>query len=165
MPLLLPARDMAVSADGKLLAAACGSGSVWVWHIASGHAVARLPQGNALGPLAFSPDGAVLAALVDGVGATVVLWDIHARRQRGQVGVRLPVFFAFSADGNTLITCEGHDTLLVHDFTGLQQTALCLPVGDQVLAMALSPCGRILGLGMDSGEVRLWPAELLRLQE
>jgi WD40 repeat protein len=73
--------------DGTRLATAGRDGAIWLWDLARGEEVARLPgHKNFSWSLAFSPDGATLAS---GSGDyTVGLWDTvppktryHARRE------------------------------------------------------------------------------------
>jgi len=69
--------------DGTRLATAGRDGAVWLWDLARGEAVARLPGHRSyVWSLAFSPDGATLAS---GSGdATVRLWDTAPLRTRYQ---------------------------------------------------------------------------------
>ena len=73
--------------DGTRLATAGRDGGVWLWDLARGEVVARLPgHSNYIWSLTFSPDGATRAS---GSGdGTVRLWDAaplgpryHARRE------------------------------------------------------------------------------------
>jgi len=67
---------LALSPDGKLVAAQCHDGTVKVWDVAGGRIVASLP-GTTTQP-AFSPDGKTLAfGCADG---SVQLWDVAADR-------------------------------------------------------------------------------------
>jgi eukaryotic-like serine/threonine-protein kinase len=69
--------------DGTRLATAGRDGAVWLWDLARGEAVARLPGHKAyVWSLAFSPDGATLAS---GSGdSTVRLWDTAPLKTRYQ---------------------------------------------------------------------------------
>jgi WD40 repeat protein len=69
--------------DGTRLATAGREGAVWLWDLARGEAVARLPgHKNYVWSLAFSPDGATLAS---GSGdSTVRLWDTAPLKTRYQ---------------------------------------------------------------------------------
>jgi WD40 repeat protein len=69
--------------DGTRLAAGGRDGAVWLWDLARGEAVVRLPGHKSyVWSLAFSPDGATLAS---GSGDnTVRLWDTAPLKTRYQ---------------------------------------------------------------------------------
>jgi hypothetical protein len=69
--------------DGTRLATAARDGAVWLWDLARGEAVARLPRHKSfVWSLAFSPDGTTLAS---GSGdATVRMWDTAPLKARYQ---------------------------------------------------------------------------------
>lgn len=70
------AADLAFSPDGRLLAAS-GAG-VTLWDVAARRPARVLPSGGErVGPIAFSPNGRMLAG---GVDASVFLWDVSAGR-------------------------------------------------------------------------------------
>jgi hypothetical protein len=167
LPFPLMASDLAVSPGGQLLAAACGARGLILWDFHSGQPLQCIQVGPVCAPLVFSPDGTVVAVAVRGMGGWVALWDVHAQRLRAQIGMRSsPHHLAFTADSTTLVTDEGDDRLRLWDTcTGLERRALHLPASARLRSLALSPCGRLLALGMTSGGVRLWPAELLWAEE
>jgi WD40 repeat protein len=70
-----PARSLAFSPDGRLLATASGDGSAGLWSTETGRSIRRLDAGaEVLNALAFSPDGRILAAV--GNDDDVRLWDM-----------------------------------------------------------------------------------------
>jgi WD40 repeat protein len=160
----LEPHDLALSPDGGLLAAACGGQGLLTWDARDGEPRELVQLGRLPGPLAFSPDGSVLAVLVAGASPWVALWDVPGRRLRSQVAMRDGVAgFAFTPDGRYLVAFAQGDALVVHDVaSSLERRVLHLAPGARVRSLALSPCGRLLALGMETGEVRLWPADVLR---
>jgi WD40 repeat protein len=69
-------RAVALSADGKLLAAGSFDDTAWLWDIASGRAIQRFKgHESAVMALAFSRDGKWL--FTGSQDAAVCLWDVH----------------------------------------------------------------------------------------
>jgi WD40 repeat protein len=109
-------KGVAFSPDGRLLAGACGDGTVWQWNPAAGQsALLTVPSVASVGAVAFSPDGTLLAsAYSDG---TIRLWNSATGRlarsplqmdvggQENENGV------AFSPDENLLASAYGSGTL------------------------------------------------------
>ncbi len=111
-----------------------------------------------LSSFAFSPDGKVLAAVVDGTAITLRNWPAgrelrRLRMQDGDVGTYNVL--AFSPDGKLLASSEGGTVCLwnaatgepVRRFEGLQN-----PVWD----LAFSPDGSLLAAGGGDGAVVVW---------
>jgi WD40 repeat protein len=119
-----------------------------------------------IGALAFSPDGATLAAGArDGI---VGLWDVATRRETKTLPVGDPVrAVTFSPDGRTL--AAGAGTYLGTDKVARAVTLWDVASGtrlprelrcDGVFALAYSPDGRTLAVGAGDGLVRLWKPHL-----
>lgn len=113
---------------------------------------------NAGGPLAFSPDGAWLAA---SVGGKVVLWDVKSAERKTvldpgsgkQTGT-----VAFSPDG-TRVAAGGSACLVVWDVATGKVVADVPGLFESVNAVCFSADGKtVLGAGR-AGSVRLWSAE------
>jgi WD40 repeat protein len=86
-------RSLAVSPDGRQVAAVAFDGTLKVWDVAAaadGRLLTPAPDAAAYAALAVSPDGRTLAALADaainhsgdGRPAEVVLWDLQTGRER-----------------------------------------------------------------------------------
>jgi WD40 repeat protein len=102
---------VAVSADGKTLAAGTAEGTVLVWNLASGKLLGMVKEGSGtVVALRFAPRGSYLAA-IDGRG--VRLWDVKDNGkdfvETARFGSPLPPLDAsFSADGKALAIGFGH---------------------------------------------------------
>lgn len=111
--------------------------------------------------LAFSPDGALLAAAGT---REVVLWDLRTPRlwkrlATGKLGGSAHAL-AFTADGKTLVVAGGRpgrsgSVRLFDVHTGQQRAALTQP-RDIVYAIALSPDGQRIAAGSADGRLYVW---------
>lgn len=106
--------NVTFSPDGKILAAATGSGTIILWDIAKRRPTGQLLRGHiTFAKLAFSPDSKTLAsASYDG---TIRLWDVSTAQSigqplRGHSGSVDSV--AFSPDGKILAS-GGDDSLIM----------------------------------------------------
>ena len=160
--------SLAFSLDGKLLASRscrvldmtygrCLRSEIKLWDVVAGQEVRTLSGG--LGPVAFSPDGRLLAS---GSGETITLWDVATgkevhtlREHKGGVNS-----VAFSPDGRFLASGSGADwqgEVRLWDLA--TWTSVAIEQFATVRSVAFSPDGRFLasgsGLGW-KGEVKLW---------
>lgn len=155
--------DLAVSPNGQLLAAALED-EVLFWDVFTGAGKARTPLRGCQGPLAFSPDGNFLACGVSGPARGLVLYDLINRRTWASLDTESVMHdFAFSPDGTLVVTTDD-DGVRVWD-VGTEVECRCLSSGDgreSFHSLAFTPDGRLLVLGTSDGNVRVWPAEILR---
>lgn len=161
-----PQGAVAVSPDGRTIAAAGPHHRIELWDAASLRRVAILEGEVHALSLAFSPDGKVIAA--GETEGAVYLWDrASGRRTRqlvGHVGACLAV--AFSPDGKTLASggMDGMVRLWNPNMVRLwnpnvyQEEATLSAHGDWVWTLAFSPDGNLLATGSPDGTVRLWRA-------
>ena len=107
--------DVALTADGKLLARAGTDKTVDLWDVASGKKLHTLKGHTApLLRVAFSPDGKTLASITgswlpDDVLGEVKLWDVATGKERVSLKghpTRM-LSLAFSPDGKTLASAAG----------------------------------------------------------
>ena len=155
---------VAFSSRSSLLASAGADGTVRLWNLATGHAVATLHASARHGVygVAFSPTSNLLAS-ADGDG-TVRLWNpatgrllktLHASaKTTAHYGVRA---VAFSHDG-TLLASAGADgtARLWNPVTGRLLKTLHASARYGVYAVAFSPGGELLASVGGDGTVRLW---------
>jgi WD40 repeat protein len=108
--------SLAVSPDGRLLAAGTFSGVVDVWEIASGRQLESLKGQTALvNSLDFSPDGTLLAvASRDG---STRLWDVATQQFLATVATRVPGAeqVRFFPDGRRLAIGYGDGVVEIRD--------------------------------------------------
>jgi WD40 repeat protein len=151
-----PLHAVALSPDGRLVAAAGLIRRVKLWDLATGKLVRELPHPAPPGKVAFAPNGKTLAtACLDGA---VRLWDPHTGAEQvrcaGHRGVVHQV--AFACGGRFLVSCGGDDTLRVWDpATGKPLGRADLgPAG--ALALATPAGDRRLVAAHADGSLRVW---------
>jgi WD40 repeat protein len=149
----VPGRSsVALSADGKLLAAPGKDGTVRLWDAQTGAERASWP--GAFSRVALTADGTVLAAA--GKDRTVRLWDVATRRELGRMeGGHVLVF---SPDGRLLATTNGREVLLWEVATRQKHATLKGHDGS-VLGIAFTADGRTLA-SASSGPMEALPGEL-----
>jgi WD40 repeat protein len=79
---------IALSPDGRTLAAGTFSGTIYLWDVASGQARQLKGQGRLVGGVDFSPDGRMLAS--SSRDGTTRLWDVATGQWLATVGSRTP---------------------------------------------------------------------------
>jgi WD40 repeat protein len=148
--------SVAYRPDGRLLAVGELAGTLLLWDLEGRRAVDPPPGplAQAVGDLAFSPDGRRLAA---GGYPQVVLWDLKQRRRLGAplrttaglggTGEEGPATLAFSADGRYLATGGADAVVWEPDRAQRLQTSLPVPsqwraAGAADTKVVFSPDGR-----------------------
>jgi WD40 repeat protein len=145
---------LALSRDGRLLAAGNSDGAITLWDAATGKEVRTLAaHGKRVRSVAFSPDGKALAS---GAWDKVAkLWDVATGKERfilmGHPGQVMAV--AFSPDGQLLATASRGGSVKLWD-VGTGQGIVDLKTGG--LSLAFSPDGISLATGAGDGPIRIW---------
>jgi WD40 repeat protein len=164
-----PVRTIAISGDGKRLAAAGNFNSVLVWDIAAGKLIRRLLLGvkPAQGEqVALSPDGTLLAARDN--RKSLRLWNTETGEEREPLLPEgsYPMSFAFSGDGRVLACGDGHGRIRLWDPRTSKNIRTFSPPNKRsprgriegVAVLAISSDGKVVAEAGEEGSVRLWDA-------
>jgi WD40 repeat protein len=157
---------LALSADGRLLAAGSQDGTVQLWDLRTRQVLGQPLASDTRGTtkLAFSPDGRLLAA--GSQDGTVQLWDLRTRQVLGQPlasdagGV---ASLAFSPDGGTI--AAGTDVGYVRMWDVGKRRPLSVPLSEQTLAvtgLAFTPDGQFLASASNDGTIVVWDVQRRR---
>jgi WD40 repeat protein len=164
---------LALSPDGRRLAAGNGDGTIQLWQVKSGRLRFRL-QGPAsrVTCVMFAPDGMLLAS--GGSDGVLTLWDTASGRIRTSIrndsipslgGEFSPSVsnIAFSPLGKVLacVRYDDRDVILWDVATG-RLRAILRGAGHFIKSVAFSPDGDLIASGETDGTVILWNASTLQ---
>jgi len=149
--------DVALSADGKILATASFDKTVKLWNVETGAELTTL-EGHAskVYSVAFSVDGRML--VTGGEDRTVKLWQVPTDRA-GLVaeGAARVGDFAISADGKLLVAAYADKTAKVFDRSSGKEVKR-IALGDSAArALAVDAGGKIVAVACADNAVRVWP--------
>jgi WD40 repeat protein len=154
-------RDVAaLSPDGRLVAVGCSgkTTAVSVFEVATGKGVLTLTSGSrSLVEIALSADGRRMCLVFEAtVESSAELYELATGRMMARLKVRGQFWHAaLSPDGRTIALASPIDGALFWD-AGSGATRAVPQVGDRrVYALAFSPDGRHLALGLGAGLVRV----------
>lgn len=154
-----PARQLAFSPDGRLLAAAFGEldqpGSLVVWEWRSGRPVCVHREDVGVATVSFAPNGNLLAIGMFGPAAKLISLETgHVLREfRGHSGHARSV--AFTSD-DVLATGSYDHTVRLWDVATADPIAKLGKHDDELRDIAASPDGKWLVTGARSPDARLW---------
>ena len=154
-----PAVALAISRDGKLLAAAGGhEQTVELWRLADCSLLWTRNTPSPVIAILFAPDGRSLISGGGGDSGTL-LWDLDTGRfspfsaeRQGWINA-----LSFSPDNQILATAITDSTVILWDFAQRRLLArLIAPSGGPVESVIFSPDGRSLVTGHADSTVRAW---------
>ena len=164
---------LAFSPDGQTLALGdnttgqgpAGDGKIRLWNVRTRTVQGALidPGRRAIGLIAYSPDGKMLAATD---GTHIYVWDVARRKLLTVIpGPRHQALFslAFSPDGRSVAAAGNGLSAYVWDAATGKTTAVFRdPSGEETSSLAYSPDGRTLAVLDYGGHIYLWNVSALR---
>jgi WD40 repeat protein len=155
----LPVRSLTYSPDSGRLASGGDDGCVILWDILRGtEKVLPGEPGRKVRSLAFSPDGAILAAAYDCAPPRVILWDVAKGTEHARIETRSfrATRLAFSPDATMLAIGCDDSTIRLWDLSAGQVCATLLGHGGSITSLRYAPDGRTLASACAGGLVKLW---------
>ena len=155
----LVARRVAMSADGRWLAAGGERKDIFVWNLDTGE-THKLACVDSPWEIAFSPDGTKLAAAGFNMGARV--WNLRGDLTApvALVGHQFKIWsVAFSPDSKRVVTCGSDRTLQIRDLDALDRSTVLDGHDDEVWAVTWSRDGKTLVTASKDMTLHLWPAQ------
>jgi WD40 repeat protein len=149
--------NLALSADGTLLAGGSSLGAIYLWDVRSGDERGRM-RGHSEEPacLAFTPQGDWLAS--GGRDGTVRLWEVQEARQSRLLSGHKGIVHAaaFSRDGRRLATAGQDKVVFVWDVPGGNRLQALSGHRGEIRGVTFSQDGRLLiSAGLDD-TLRIW---------
>jgi WD40 repeat protein len=153
------ASQVTISPDGRYLAVGGCSGTVTIWDQHGWRRLGALVGREAIMALGFARDGSTLAA-GDEMGR-VRLWAVPERTTRIIQAAAAPfsgvTALAFSPDGPSLASVSKREGCIrLWDPSDGRRRATIPSGAAQVLALAFSPDGALLGMAQSDGGTTLW---------
>jgi WD40 repeat protein len=149
--------SLAVSADGRTLAAGSTNNSIKLWNVSDGAELHTLSgHAAAVESVAFSPDGHLLASADE--HAAIKLWDVATGRElRTLTGHSSYVdSVAFSPDGRTLASGSGDKTVRLWDIASGRELRTLSGHSAPVTAVVFDPKDPLLASSDENAAIKLW---------
>jgi WD40 repeat protein len=145
---------VALSGEGRTLAVAGGDKVVRLWELSTGRALCSF---QAAGPVAFSPDGKILAAN-NPFRTTLYLWDAATGKLlNSSVGHTSPVdMLAVSANGTRIASGSRDGAILLWQVVPAKHLRQFAGHTDQITGLAFSQDGQVLASLSKDNTIRIW---------
>ena len=153
-PQILPAatsnqvRTVAYDPAGSLLASGSADGVVRLWDAATGGLESSIAAfGSAVADVAFSPDGASIAASSMSVAGAVAIWDVATGALVRQIdsGFGAAILgLTYAPDGSRLAGAAADGRLFVWDVAGVEDAAVVQAQRSRANAVAYDPSGGVI---------------------
>jgi len=144
---------VAVSPEGRLVAAGRDDGLVQMWDAATGKELAAFSaQRGAVQALAFAPDGQTLATT--GSDATVRLWTVSNAQEIGTWQGTSNLWLAYAPDGRALVAGGTQNVVRAWDLR--KEERVVVSESQPVVSAAFNPDGQILAVGCARGNLSTW---------
>ncbi|WP_162130567.1 WD40 repeat domain-containing serine/threonine protein kinase [Schlesneria paludicola] len=156
IPTMIQPAEMSV--DGTQFATGSTDGFVRLWDVSTGRALWESSHGSEINSVAFSPNGALVAAA--GENRITSIWDTRTgQRLKSLVGHENEVMsVAFSPNGRSVLTSSHDGTARVWSLeTGGQQ--FLLPHRGALLEASFSPDGKLIATASRDRTAMIWNAE------
>jgi WD40 repeat protein len=162
-----PIGAVAISQDGRVMAAQTGGDKVVVWDLVSRRPMAELPSSDSMEILGLSATGSLLAVGTYNARREpmVEVWDVQARKISRTLTHPSPVrSLAFSPDGTLLATFDNQGTIALVEWAAnhtLTNLSVLPPRHGGAGVVGFSPDGSRLAIGEDYGRISIlnWRAE------
>ncbi len=154
------ANAMAVSPDGRLVAAGDEFYEVGLWDIASGRRLAVCPTEDltSIDAIAFAPDGRSFVA--DGIGRTTYVCPADGKSEPRSFGKHRGLAYAkaiaFSPDGALIARAQSDHLVTIWDAASGELLHTLSDHAGKVTSLAFFPDGKRLVTGSEDQAVKLW---------
>ena len=152
--------SVAYQPRGAQIATGNGSGEITIWDAATGRKIARSEFGAPVRSLAYSPDGAYLAAGFEDRAGTVALFNLGSGKRTRLFRLGSQVFsVAFSRNGKLLAAGDEAGGITLWNLADPQAAPRQLSGGDAAQELAFGPGDKLLACACGSAGIRLWPMQ------
>ena len=152
--------SIAYQPQGARVASGNGSGEITIWDATTGRKIARGEYGAPVSSLAYSPNGAFLAAGFQDHSGTVALFHLGSDKRPRFFRLGTPVFsVAFSRNGKRLAMGDARGNIMLWNLADPLSTPRHLAGGDAAQELEFSRGDKLLACACGNAGIRLWPVE------